>query len=193
MDMGAFSKNVALTGIDEALPLFESGKAAMMANGSWAVATGSAKMGEDFGWFYYPVINEDDVDKIGQNVAGGMGQNAGLMVYAGTEHPDEAAAVCEAIAELRCQFAYEVQGDPFRPYRSDVMGWTREGGFDEPVQRLADEMVNFQFVYGLVQDVMPTAAASSGVMQATSKFMTNTEDYTVEDYLADMDKAALEE
>ena len=115
------------------------------------------------------------------------------MVYAGTEHPDEAAAVCEAIAELRCQFAYEVQGDPFRPYRSDVMGWTREGGFDEPVQRLADEMVNFQFVYGLVQDVMPTAAASSGVMQATSKFMTNTEDYTVEDYLADMDKAALEE
>ena len=38
MDMGAFSKNVALTGIDEALPLFESGKAAMMANGSWAVA-----------------------------------------------------------------------------------------------------------------------------------------------------------
>ncbi|MFT3985128.1 MAG: extracellular solute-binding protein, partial [Lachnospiraceae bacterium] len=34
MDIGAFSKNVALTGIDEALPLFETGKAAMMANGS---------------------------------------------------------------------------------------------------------------------------------------------------------------
>ena len=34
MDKGAFSDNVALTGIDEALPLFESGKAAMMVNGS---------------------------------------------------------------------------------------------------------------------------------------------------------------
>ncbi|MEG1873595.1 MAG: extracellular solute-binding protein, partial [Ruthenibacterium sp.] len=33
MNLGAFSENVALTGIDEALPLFESGKAAMMANG----------------------------------------------------------------------------------------------------------------------------------------------------------------
>lgn len=193
LDMGAFSKNVALTGIDEALPLFESGKAAMMANGSWAVSTGAAKMGDDFGWFYYPAVNEEDVDKLGVNVAGGLGENAGLMVYAGTEHPDEAAAVCEAIAELRCQFAYEEQGDPFRPYKADVMGWNREGGFAEPVQQLADDMANFQFVYGLVQDVMPTAAASSGVMEATSKFMTNTEDYTVDDYLADMDKAALEE
>ena len=54
-------------------------------------------------------------------------------------------------------------------------------------------MQNFGFVYGLVQDVMPTAAASSGIMQATSKFMTNTEDYTADNYLADMDKAAQEE
>ena len=64
---------------------------------------------------------------------------------------------------------------------------------DRPVAQLAADMQNFGFVYGLVQDVMPTAAASSGVMQSTSKFMTNTADYGVADYLADMDKAALEE
>ena len=40
---------------------------------------------------------------------------------------------------------------------------------------------------------MPTAAGASGVMQSTSKFMTNTPEYTVDKYLADMDGAAEEE
>lgn len=193
LDMGAFSKNVALTGIDEALPLFETGKAAMMANGSWAVASGAEKMGEDFGYFYYPVINDSDVDNYGKNVAGGVKQNSGMMVYAGTEHPEEAAALCEAIAELRCQYVYEEKGNPFTVYKADAMGWKYDKEFAEPVAQLAEDMQNFEYVYGLVQDVMPTAAASSGVMQATSKFMTNTPDYTVDNYLADMDKAAKEE
>ncbi|WP_343249494.1 ABC transporter substrate-binding protein [Diplocloster hominis] len=193
MDMGAFSKNVALTGIDEALPLFETGKAAMMANGSWAVASCADKMGEDFGYFYYPVVNDADVDQYGKNCAGGVKQNSGMMVYAGTEHPDEAVALCQAVAELRCKYVYEEKGNPFTVYKADVMGWKYDKDFAEPVAQLAADMQNFGFVYGLVQDVMPTAAASSGVMQATSKFMTNTADYGVEDYLADMDKAALEE
>lgn len=193
LDMGAFSKNVALTGIDEALPLFETGKAAMMANGSWAVASSAEKMGEDFGYFYYPVINDGDVDKYGQNVAGGVKQNSGMMVYAGTKHPDEAAALCEAIAELRCKYVYEEKGNPFTVYKADAMGWKYEKEFAAPVAQLAKDMQNFKYVYGLVQDVMPTAAASSGVMQATGKFMTNTPDYTVKDYLTDMDKAAKEE
>lgn len=193
MDMGAFSKNVALTGIDEALPLFETGKAAMMANGSWALPSCADKMGEDFGFFYYPVINDEDADLYGKNCAGGGKQNAGLMVYAGTEHPDEAAALCQAVAELRCKYVYEEMGNAFIVFKPEAMGWKYDKGFAEPVAQLAADMQKFEFVYGLVQDVMPTAAASSGVMQATSKFMTNTSDYTVADYLADMDKAALEE
>ncbi|MEG1847735.1 MAG: extracellular solute-binding protein [Lachnospiraceae bacterium] len=193
LDMGAFSKNVALTGIDEALPLFETGKAAMMANGSWAVASCADKMGEDFGYFYYPVIKTEDVDKYGKNAAGGVKQNSGMMAYAGTEHPEEAAALCQAVAELRCKYVYEEKGNPFTVYKADKMGWKQAGEFAEPVAQLAQDMQNFEFVYGLVQDVMPTSAASSGVMQNTSKFMTNTSEYTVEDYLQDMDKAALEE
>lgn len=193
LDMGAFSKNVALTGIDEALPLFETGKAAMMANGSWAIPAGAEKMGEDLGYFYYPVVNDSDVDKYGKNVAGGVKQNSGMMVYAGTEHPEEAAALCEAIAELRCRYVYEENGSPYIVYKPDVMGWKYEKEFAEPVALLAKDMQNFEYVYGLVQDVMPTAAASAGVQQATSKFMTNTPDYTVDNYLEDMDKAAKEE
>ena len=193
LDMGAFFKNVALTGIEKALPMFETGKAAMMANGSWAVASGADKMGEDFGYFYYPVIRDEDVDLYGKNVAGGVKQNSGMMVYAGTEHPDEAAALCEAVAELRCKYVYEEKGNPFTVYKAGDLGWTYDSEFAEPVAQLAEDMQNFEYVYGLVQDVMPTAAASSGIMQATSKFMTNTPDYTVESYLEDMDKAALEE
>ena len=122
-----------------------------------------------------------------------MKQNSGMMVYAGTEHPEEAVALCEAIAELRCQYVYETNGNPFTVYKAEEMGWKYDKEFAEPVAQLASDMQNFGFVYGLVQDVMPTAAASSGIMQATSKFMTNTEDYTADNYLADMDKAAQEE
>lgn len=193
LDMGAFSKNVALTGIDEALPLFETGKAAMMANGSWALASSAEKMGDDLGYFYYPVIRDEDVDNYGKNAAGGVKQNSGMMVYAGTEYPDESAALCEAIAELRCQYVYEVNGNPFTVYRADEMGWKCDKEFAAPVAQLSADIPEFGFVYGLVQDVMPTAAASSGVMQATSKFMTNTPEYDVDAYLADMDKAAKEE
>ncbi len=193
LDMGAFSKNVALTGIDEALPMFETGKAAMMANGSWAVASCAEKMGEDFGYFYYPVINDKDIDRYGVNVAGGVKQNSGMMAYSGTEHPKEAAALCEAIAELRCKYVYEQKGNPFTVYKAEELGWKCDMEFAEPVAQLAKDMQKFEYVYGLVQDVMPTAAGSAGVMQSTSKFMTNTSDYTVEDYLTDMDKASKEE
>ena len=193
MDKGAFSENVALTGIDEALPLFESGKAAMMVNGSWAVASCAEKMGGDFGYFYFPVINDSDADSYGKNVAGGVKQNSGMMVYAGTEHPDEAAALCEAIAELRCQYVYETNGNPFTVYKADTMGWTYDGDFAEPVAQLASDMQSFEYSFGLIQDVMPTAAATSGIQDATSKFMTNDDGYTINDYLSDMDKAVQEE
>lgn len=193
MDKGAFSNNVALTGIDEALPTFESGKAAMMANGSWAVASSSEKMGEDFGYFYYPVIHAEDIDSYGKNVAGGVKQNSGMMVYAGTKYPEEAAALCEAVAELRCKYVYETNGNPFTVYKAEDLGWKYDGEFAEPVAQLAKDMQNFSFTYGLVQDVMPTAAASSGIMDATSKFMTNDASYTIDAYLTDMDKAAKEE
>ena len=40
---------------------------------------------------------------------------------------------------------------------------------------------------------MPTAAGTNGVMEATSKLMTNAANYGVKEYLADLDKAAQEE
>lgn len=193
LDMGAFSDNVALTGIDEALPMFESGKAAMMANGSWAVASGADKMGDDFGYFYYPVLDDSKLDSYGKNVAGGVKQNSGMMAYAGTKHPKEAAALCQAVSELRCRYVYEEKGNPFTVYNPDKMGWKKAVEFAEPVAQLAADMQKFGFVYGLVQDVMPTAAGTSEVMQDTSMFMTNTPEYTVDNYLADMDKAVLEQ
>ena len=71
------------------------------------------------------------------------------------------------------------------------MGWKYNKEFAAPVAQLAKDMQNFEHVFGLVQDVMPTAAASAGVMQASSKFMTN--EYPVSDYLKDLDKAAAEQ
>lgn len=191
-NMNAFSKNVALTGIGEALPLFESGKAAMMANGSWAITSGAAKMGNDFGYFYYPVINSSDIDNYGKNIAGGVKQNSGFMVYSGTKHPKEAAKLAQMAAELRCEYVYTKLGNPFTIYNPEKMEWKKASDLAEPVEQLANDMTQFKFVYGLVQDVMPTAAASAGVMQSCSKFMINSSEYPISSFLSDMNKAANE-
>ena len=78
-------------------------------------------------------------------------------------------------------------------YKADTMGWTYDGDFAEPVAQLASDMQSFEYSFGLIQDVMPTAAATSGIQDATSKFMTNDDGYTINDYLSDMDKAVQEE
>jgi len=193
LNMNAFSKNIALTGISDAIPVFESGKAAMMANGSWAVASEAAKMGDDFGYFYYHVINSSDIDKYGKNIAGGVKQNSGFMVYSGTKHPKEAAELAQVAAELRCEYVYTKLGNPFTIYNPAKMGWEAASELAAPVEQLANDMTQFEFVYGLVRDVMPTAAGSAGVMQSCAKFMTNSSEYPISSFLSDMDKAALEE
>lgn len=193
MDLNAFSKNVALTGISEALPLFESGKAAMMANGSWAITSGVDKLGDDFGYFYYPVIRNEDIDSYGKNIAGGVKQNSGFMVYAGTKYPKEAAKLAQVAAQLRCEYVYKEFGNPFTIYNPEKLGWQYDGQFAEPIAKLAKDMINFGYVFGFVQDVMPTAAGTAGVMQNCAKFMTNSSEYPISKFLEDMDKSALED
>lgn len=122
-----------------------------------------------------------------------MKENSGYMVYSGTKHPKEAAEVALALAQMSSRWLYEISGDPMVPFLPEKLGWKNEKGFAPAVAQLAKDQQNFQFVYGLVQDVMPTAAASSGVMEYTSKFMASAPSYTNEAYLSDMDKAAREE
>ena len=99
-------------------------------------------MGEDLDFFIYPVVNDTDLDKYGKNVAGGINKYSGMMAYAGTEHPAEAAALCEAVAELRCQYVYEEKGNPYIVYKPEVMGWKYDSEFAEPVAQLAEDMQN---------------------------------------------------
>jgi raffinose/stachyose/melibiose transport system substrate-binding protein len=192
LELGAFSKNVALDDYSTAEGLFVSGNAAMIANGSWALGDYNTKMNGNVDYFYYPALDPADVPKLGLNVAGGVKKNAGMMVYAGTEHPAEAVKLAIATAEIYNRLEYDKLGNPFIAYRPEKIGCTSSQEFGPAIKRFAEDITKFQFVYGFVQDVMPSAAGTNGVMEATSKFMTNPSSYGVAAYLADMDKAAEE-
>jgi raffinose/stachyose/melibiose transport system substrate-binding protein len=191
--IGAFSKNVAMDDYGTAEGMFVSGKAAMIANGSWALGDYNAKMKGNVDYFYYPALNEADAAKAGLNVAGGVKKNAGMMVYAGSKHPKEATQLAIATAEVYNRLEYEKLGNPFIAYYPDKIGSAAAPELGPAVKRFAADIGKFQYVYGFVQDVMPTAAGTNGVMEATSKLMTDAADYGVKEYLADLDKAALEE
>jgi len=193
LELGAFSKNVAMDDYSTAEGLFVSGKAAMIANGSWALGDYNTKMKGNVDYFYYPALAEADAAKAGQNVAGGVKKNAGMMVYAGSKHPKEATKLAIATAEVYNRLEYEKLGNPFIAYNPEKIGCASAPAFGPAVQRFASDIGKFQYVYGFVQDVMPSAAGTNGVMEATSKLMTNSAGYGVKEYLADLDKAAKEE
>ena len=74
-----------------------------------------------------------------------------MLFRSGTKYPKEAAALCQAVAELRCKYVYEEKGNPFTVYNAEKMEWKQKGEFADAVAQLADDMQNFGFVYGFVR------------------------------------------
>lgn len=192
MDLGGFSKNVAMDDYGTAEGLFVTGKAAMMCNGSWALGDYDTKMKGNVDYFFYPAMDDADVAKVGKSLAGGVKKDAGMMVYSMTKNPKEAVQLAIVAAQLYNQYLYEELGNTFIAYIPEKLGWKIKSDFSPIIKKFAGDISNFSFTYGFVQDVMPSAPGSKGVMEAASKFMTNSAKYTVDDYLADMDKAAAE-
>jgi raffinose/stachyose/melibiose transport system substrate-binding protein len=190
IDMGAFSKNVALTDYGTALQLFEGGKAGMMANGSWSLGGTYKNMKGACDFFYYPALDASKAFQAGKSVAGGAKKDSGVFVSATAKDKDAAVKVAIAVGKLQSEYYYVVNGDTAIPFKPDSFGWKSKVSIPDPIKRIAKDMASYQNVFGLVQDVMPTAAATTGVMQATSAFMTGTQ--SVEDYLSEMDSALSE-
>lgn len=188
IDAGAFSQNVALTDYGTALQLFESGKAGMMANGSWTLGSSYKNMDGACDFFYYPALEASALPRLGRAVAGGAKKNSGIFVSAKTKHPEDAVKVAAAVGKLQSEFFYVVNGDTAIPFKPESFGWKSRVDIPGPIVRIAADMAKYEHVYGLVQDVMPSAAATTGVMQASSAFMTGA--FSVDEYLSDMDEAA---
>lgn len=188
IDEGAFSKNVALTDYGTALQLFESGKAGIMANGSWTLGGSYKNMKGACDFFYYPALDPSKASALGKAVAGGVKKDSGVFVSASAKDKDAAVKVAIAVGKLQSEYYYVVNGDTAIPFKPSAFGWKSKVSIPDPITRLSRDMGKYESVFGLVQDVMPSAAGTTGVMQATSAFMTG--QVPVDQYLADMDEAA---
>lgn len=187
IDEGAFSKNVALSDYGTALQLFESGKAGMMANGSWTLGGSYKNMKGACDFFYYPALDASKASSLGKSAAGGVKKDSGVFVSADTKDKDAAVKVAIAVGKLQSEYYYVINGDTAIPFKPESFGWKSKVSIPDPIKRLSRDMSKYENVFGLVQDVMPSAAATTGVMQATSAFMTG--QVAVADYLSEMDDA----
>ena len=192
LDAGFFYENSPMCDETEALNLFYAGEAAMYADGSWALAPADKELPEGCGYFYYPAIREEDVENIGKACAGGVKDNAGAMVYSGTKYPQLATQVAVAMSQAYQQYLCEHDGSPFVVYDGEKLGWDMPE-FSEDCLRLVDEMGKYEFSYPYVQDVMPTPAAGTMLMEACNKFFMNSDSYGVDEFIADLDRSMLEE
>lgn len=192
LDAGFFYENSPMCDETEALNLFYAGEAAMYADGSWALAPADKELPEGCGYFYYPAIREEDVENIGKACAGGVKDNAGAMVYSGTKYPQLATQVAVAMSQAYQQYLCEHDGSPFVVYDGEKLGWDMPE-FSEDCLRLVDEMGKYEFSYPYVQDVMPTSAAGTMLMESCNKFFMNSDSYGVDEFIADLDRSMLEE
>ncbi len=141
---------------------------------------------------YYPMLDAENVEQYGINVSGGQKANCGFMVNAATENPDAAVDLAIGLSRLNGQYEYTVRGNVAVPFDAEKMGWELPGEPEPAIEQFAEDMKKFEFSKNFLQDIMPTPTGTTLSMEAASKFFTNM-DYTVDDFLADLDKAVAAE
>ena len=93
---------------------------------------------------------------------------------------------------MRNQYEYTVLGNVAVPFDAEKMGWTLPEEPAEGVAQFAGDMKKFEYSKNFLQDIMPTSTGTTLSMEAASKFFTNP-DYSVEEFLQDLDKAVAAE
>lgn len=192
IDKGYFPENIGLMDRTEADALFSTKEAAIISETSSTLTTVCQEFGDNAGIMYYPMINAEDVDQYGINISGGQKTNCGFMVNSATEHPDEAVDLAIGLSRLRNQYEYTVLGNVAVPFDAEKMGWELPEEPAEAVAQFAEDMKSFEYSKNFLQDIMPTSTGTTLSMEAASKFFTNP-DYSVDEFLQDLDKAVAAE
>lgn len=192
LDEEYFPENVGLMDRTEADALFATGKAAIISETSSTLTSICQQLGENAGLMYYPMVNAEDVDQYGVNISGGQKTNCGFMVNAATENPSAAVDLAMGLSRLRNQYEYTVLGNVAVPFDAEKMGWELPEEPADAIAQFAEDMKKFEYSKNFLQDIMPTSTGTTFSMEAASKFFTNP-DYSVDDFLADLDKAVAAE
>jgi raffinose/stachyose/melibiose transport system substrate-binding protein len=185
MDLGAFSKNVAMDDWGEVGASWGVGQAAMYSTGTWTISDPTIKF--PVGYFWYPVLSDANVALYGKVAAGGVKPSSGMFVWSKTKNIEEAAKCAVAVSLLSNRFDFVENGNPKIIYLAEKLGWKSKKPVSDVNKQMALEIPQLQHVSLIVQDAMPSAATTQGIMEASQLFMTGK--VTVDKYLQDMDAA----
>lgn len=167
---------------DQAASLFYEEKAAMFLNGQWEIEGSTEKLGDKVDWMYYPVAKGYEQNRTAMSGGGAPG---GYAVNPDSEHLDLAAEVAAFISMKYCEAKYKLRSNPILALEvpSDV---TPEKPFPPMMDKLADELANItsttKFAWGLSNPKFKVAIEDQSQLLATPY-------YTVEEFVAEMDKA----
>jgi len=106
VEMGMLADGATNLGYDQAVALFNEGKAAMFVNGSWELL-GSTMPEDQIDWMLYPFNDKAPLYRF----AGGAAP-AGFAVSSHTEHTDIAAEIAAELSKINARVSYEVMGNP---------------------------------------------------------------------------------
>lgn len=192
LDKGYFPENIGLMDRTEADALFATEKAAIISETSSTLTSVCQQFGENAGLMYYPMVNAADVADYGINISGGQKTNCGFMVNAATKNPDAAVDLAIGLSKLRNQYEYTVLGNVAVPFDAQKLGWELPEEPAPAIAQFAEDMKKFKYSKNFLQDIMPTSTGTTLSMEAASKFFTNP-DYSVDEFLTDLDKAVAAE
>ncbi len=188
LEKGYFPENIGLMDRTEAGALFSTKKAAIISETSSTLTSICQEFGDNAGLMYYPMVHAEDVEDYGVNISGGQKTNCGFMVNAATENPEEAVDLAIGLSKLRNQYEYTVLGNVAVPFDAAKMNWELPEEPAAAVAQFAEDMKKFEYSKNFLQDIMPTSTGTTLSMEAASKFFTDP-NYSVDDFLADLDKA----
>lgn len=166
---GMFPQNVTNLNYDQAAELFYSGKAAMMLNGQWEMASAYQKMGDAVDWMYYPSYSESAYET-GKNAWAGGGTIGGYAVNPNSAHSELAAEVAAFIAEKYCEAKFLYRSNPFVTVKISKEPVNQ---FNEMTNRLLDatrDVTYTRFSWGLSNAIFKTEIEDQTQLLLTSQY-----------------------
>lgn len=185
--VGAFSKDAMLKDYSAAVADFNSGKTAMLVNGSWAFTEIGDKLGYDkLGYLYFPVDDASKADESKKHWAGGDGAPIGWgfnpKKFKTPEEQDRAAKFLYYWSKFTCE-KYALGGNPVVTMKVDVKP---EKGYPEIIQKWQSDYSNIQTSPVYIQWNTP-AKAGTAFNDGVQKLATGM--YDPAKFCADMQKA----
>jgi raffinose/stachyose/melibiose transport system substrate-binding protein len=115
---GLFAKNATNTNYDQASSMFYQGKAAMLINGQWEIASSQKNLGDNVDFMNFPAKDEATYEST-KYTMNGSGDPTGFVVSSKTANKEVATQVAAFLARKYAEYKYTIVGTPIVSIKID--------------------------------------------------------------------------